>query len=491
MKDGLFFQATYGQMEGGDVSQYFDPADALPALRVQEVQEPLLLAGYHREWRPGSHTLLLGSYVDDTLEYSNPDQSVMVLERSRTGRIAWVYPGMVEQQSGNRVQLGSAEVQQIEQLGSHALIVGGRYQRGTFQTSSAQANVVSQDFDSDFERLAAYAYDQWQLVPALGLTAGLSYDWLTFPENFRSPPLSPDPETRDQVSPKVGAVWTPHRHTTVRAAYAQSLGGASLDQSVRLEPAQVAGFLQAPRSLIPESVAGANACPTFEIAGLSLEQKLGRGTYLGLSGEWLRSEVRRAVGAIEFDPRATTQYTPSQTREELDFRERTVMFTADQLLGDGWALGARYRLSLAELERRFPDVATAQFYPPYNRQDMEALLHQVELSAIYNHSCGAFGQVQSLWSSQDNRGYGTPGLPGDDFWQVNLLVGYRFLQRRGEVRLGLLNLTDQDYRLNPLNLTPELPPQPHARREPPAELLTRRCPGPHGAILGSEAGGFD
>ena len=45
----------------------------------------------------------------------------------------------------------------------------------------------------------------------------------------------------------------------------------------------------------------------------------------------------------------------------------------------------------------------------------------------------------------------------DDFWQVNAFVGYRFPRRRAEIRLGLLNIADQDYRLNPLNLTAELP----------------------------------
>jgi hypothetical protein len=227
---------------------------------------------------------------------------------------------------------------------------------------------------------------------------------------------------------------------------------------VRLEPPQVAGFVQTPRSLVPESVVGPNASPTFEMAGASREQKVGSGTYLGVSGEWLRSEVRRSIGVIDLDLAAVTPTMPGQTDEDLDYRERTVVFTADQLLGEGWSLGARYRLSLAELDRRYPEVpVTARYYYPYNQQDVEALLHQVELSLLYTHPSGFFGQVQSLWSDQSNRGYAPPGLPSDDFWQVNLFAGYRFLQRRGEVGIGLLNLTDQDYRLNPLNLTPELP----------------------------------
>src|SRR6185436_1272573 len=97
-------------------------------------------------------------------------------------------------------------------------------------------------------------------------------------------------------SPKAGLIWTPARYTTVRAAYAHALGGVSLDQSFQLEPTQVAGFLQTYRSLIPESVEGANAAATFETWGVSLEQSLQHGTYFAVAGELLRSEVDRVIG---------------------------------------------------------------------------------------------------------------------------------------------------------------------------------------------------
>ena len=48
-------------------------------------------------------------------------------------------------------------------------------------------------------------------------------------------------------------------------------------------------------------------------------------------------------------------------------------------------------------------------------------------------------------------------LPGDYFWQFNALVGFRFPRRRAEIAVGLLNLTDRDYRLNPVNLYADLP----------------------------------
>ena len=51
----------------------------------------------------------------------------------------------------------------------------------------------------------------------------------------------------------------------------------------------------------------------------------------------------------------------------------------------------------------------------------------------------------------------TPQRTGADFWQFNAFAGYRFLHRKAEVTLGLLNITDQNYNLNPLNLYNELP----------------------------------
>ena len=41
------------------MAQYENQASANPGLRVTETPEPNVFIGYHREWAPGSHTLLL------------------------------------------------------------------------------------------------------------------------------------------------------------------------------------------------------------------------------------------------------------------------------------------------------------------------------------------------------------------------------------------------------------------------------------------------
>ena len=146
--------------------------------------------------------------------------------------------------------------------------------------------------------------------------------------------------------------------------------------------------------------------------------------------------------------------TTSTTRESLDYHDSSFILTYNQLVARDFAAGARYRLTRAALEERFTDL-TVVTAGPFNR-NVNGWLHQVNLFALYNHPSGIFGEFETIWSQQSNRGF-TPNEPGDDFWQYNVYLGYRFLQRRGEVRIGLLNLSDRDYRLEPLTLYNELP----------------------------------
>ncbi len=131
----------------------------------------------------------------------------------------------------------------------------------------------------------------------------------------------------------------------------------------------------------------------------------------------------------------------------------------NQLAGEEWAFAARYRISQADLDDTYPAIGAgvpvngSAFDP---RARVDALLHHAMLYAIYNHRCGFFAQGQALWAAQVNDGY-AGAQPGDEVFQFNAFAGYRLWQRRAEIMFGVLNLTDEDYRLNPLNLYNELP----------------------------------
>ena len=361
-----------------------------------------------------------------------------------------------------------AEIYAVELIGDHTLVTGARYQKGDLETvtsltNRSNLNPGSLVFDpstasvaSDLDRVSVYAYDTWQLLPSLRFTAGGSYERLYFPVNIDQPPTDAGQQTKDKLSPKLGLEWSPLTNANVRTAWTRSLGGSYYDTSVRLEPVQVAGFTQAFRSLVPESVVSLVPGSAFETFGAGVDYRFPTRTYLDLSGEVLRSDAGQNYGAYTYtsgDPLAG----PATFTRGIQFEERTLAVTLNQLIADRWAVGARYRVSEAALDESYPPAISG--LPTSPARDVSATLHQVTGFVRFNHESGFFTEFAGMWSQQSNRGYGVGAkdLPGDDFWQFNLVGGYRFLQRRCEVRLGVLNLTGQDYRLNPLNLHEEYP----------------------------------
>ena len=278
---------------------------------------------------------------------------------------------------------------------------------------------TNQTVSSGFERVSVYGYYNWQVLESLLVTAGASYDYLEFPANFRTAPVSAAQDHRDQASPKAGFIWTPAAGTTVRGSYTRSLGGVSYDQSVRLEPSQLSGFNQSYRELIPDAVAGPQSSPFFETWGLGIDRKFTTGTYVGLDAELLHSKVDRMIGAFDMSTTPPFPVTASSTGQELTYYERNLTATINQLVGEQWSLGARYRVSEARLNSAFPQIPSS--VSGLNNVDNVATLQQLNLFALFHHGCGFFARAESLWTAQSNRGY-APALPGDDFWQANVFL---------------------------------------------------------------------
>src|SRR5439155_9681737 len=180
----------------------------------------------------------------------------------------------------------------------------------------------------------------------------------------------------DRLSPKAGAIWTPWRDTTVRAAYTRSLGGVSFDQSFQLEPSQIAGFGQTFRSLIPESVSGALSAQRFETYGVALDQKFPTRTYFSVAAELLRSRGTQTVGTYEF-LFPTFETSVSSTTQRLNFEEKLLSVTVNQLLSKEISVLARYQLRHADLDESFPDLPPAAFGSPKisQSQNPSATLH--------------------------------------------------------------------------------------------------------------------
>jgi outer membrane receptor for ferric coprogen and ferric-rhodotorulic acid len=143
----------------------------------------------------------------------------------------------------------------------------------------------------------------------------------------------------------------------------------------------------------------------------------------------------------------------------VSYEEESLQFTVNQLLGRDWALGAQYRLSHAKLNENYPEVTDTVYINPDGpiapHQSLDATLNQVNLYAIYNLPCGFFSEADARWCGQNNSGY-SPAEPGDSLGQFDVFAGYRFWQRAAQVTVGVLNIGNQNYTLNPLNAYGEM-----------------------------------
>jgi lipoprotein NlpI len=462
--DQLYLQIGENTTSSGDVATLYDPAQAIIGFHAHEQQQPNLFAGWHHTWSPGDHTLFLFSRLDDQLTYTNPEPNVVFLFQSGGVVSAIQAPPLgppFHLNFDRDFTLYSAELQQIWETPRQSLVVGGRWQHGDVTTHavldrSFPGVITDQTQSGTLDRGDVYGYYSWRPIDSLQLIGGASYDSVRFPENTDIPPISNRESSRNLASPKAGLLFTPWRGGQLRGVYTKSLGGLFFDNSVRLEPSQVAGFNQAFRSLIPESVESLVPGTEFETAGVGFDQSLKKGTFFGLEADWLTSEGHRTVGVLTNQFFFPSPDSPSGTEQNLDFRERDLSAYLGQLLGNYFSLGARYRISEAHLVGSFPQIPNTAAGLNQIVQDNHATLQQTSLAATFNHPTGFFAQWVSSWYHQDNSGY-TPALANADFWQHNAFVGYRFPRRYAEVQLGVLNIFDRDYRLNPLNLYSELP----------------------------------
>ena len=467
-QDSAYVQVSYFNAEAGDVAQRYDQQTANLTFRSQESQDGLVNVGYHHEWSPGVHTLVLAGYLPDRLVFS--DQAFPTLAVDSGAALA-LPVGMAQRYRGV-ARIYFAEAQQILQHEArHLSIFGARFQWGDIDTQSQQMNPTDfqpffppegtpasdQNLTLNIQRWSVYGYHHWEILDHFWLVGGVSYDHLEFPENFLFAPLSNRTRTEDKVLPKAGLVWSPFRDTTLRFAYTRSLAGATLEQSYRLEPAQVAGFTQAYRGIIPENaVGGPTPGAPFDTYGVAFEQKLTPTTYFGLTGEILDSADTRTIGGYYIDTLDFLNGVPASIRQRFDYTEKSLVVTVNQLVGRDWSFGVRYRITQSNLKQQLTEVVDP-FLPLTNPGDnLDSVLHQLSLDLGFNHPSGVFARFNALWSRQSNRGY-APDQPGDDFWQLNAWAGYRFPRRKAEVSVGLLNLTDRNYHLNPLTPYNELP----------------------------------
>jgi Tfp pilus assembly protein PilF len=455
----------------GDNFQYYNPTNARPNFQFNEYQHPILVGGWDHEWSPGIRTLVLLARLTDAQQFSDKAAPQLVVDNDP------VFGTNVNTAIGfdvnyhNSFDIYSAELNQIFEWDRVTLSAGARYQGGTFQAQDQFTNPenilnnpptsfpafflppATNSTSEGFQRITGYGYLTVEPLERIWLTGGFAYDRVTFPDNYRNPPVASGEDVRSQLGPKAALVWNPVPEIILRGVYTRSLGGVSLDESYRLEPTQLAGFPQAFRSLISESIVGSVDAPSFETLGLALDLKLGKRTFAGIQVEQLKSGVSRTIGIFQF-PNGTFPVVPGSTPEQLDYRERTASVSLNQLVGDRFVVGTSYKITQSDLHDVLTQISTSVF--PTADQMEKSTLQEAGGYIQFNHPSGFFARAEIHWYGQLNSGW-TPAEPGDRFFQENLFAGWYFAHRRAELQLGILNLAGGGYNLNSLTAYQGLP----------------------------------
>jgi len=514
--DIFYFLGKWAEQTSGDTFETYDNKPLSPDFDFKEIQQPgLLLGGWNHRWAPGSNTLFLAGRLAAEQSIRDPSSRQLMIERdtsgmrpdflqtSASGDDEFTDPALADSVSvapdgeslvyspallhaiapflgsGNVVNIGdaefdfethrkieiySAEIQHIQQGEDNTLLVGGRLQQGRIETdarlTAIRPNYVGlatpasdQHIESDFTRTGVYAYDYWKIVPDLTLIGGLTWDMIDHPDNFRNPPVNDLQEKDQSLSGKLGFSWEASKRLIVRGIAAEGMGGLTFDESVRLEPVQLAGFNQAYRTVISESLVGSVEAPHYEILGLSAQGSLPSRTWWGCSANMIKQDVSRTVGAFTGYDAGVFPISPAffadGTSQDLEYLEQGVNVTLNQLVGEEFSLGASYRLTRSELQTRYPELLSQ----PGTDYTDEATLQEISLYANWNSPSGFFAHVEVNGFQQDLNDDPSRPTPrsGDEFVQCNAWAGYRFQQNSCEVTAGVLNIGDTDYALSPLN----------------------------------------
>jgi len=520
--DILYFLGKWSRQSSGDTFETYNNQALAPDVSFDERQEPgLLLAGWNHKWAPGSHTLFLAGRLSATQRLTDPRANQLLISRDDaamrpglistpgffdvftdpalagsvgiapdgvsltyspallsaiapfigTGAVMGTGTAPFDIETRRQFEIYSAELQHIQKMRRHTLLGGARFQTGEFETTTRMSinrptflggfptPAAAQSSTVDFQRVSLYAYDFWSPVPWITLIGGIAWDHIEHPENFRNPPVNNRQREDERLSGKAGLILTPSRWFQVRGAFTQGLGGVTFDESVRLEPVQIAGFNQSYRTIISESLAGSVETPRFQSWGVSFEGSLPTKTWWGITGQVIEQDVERTLGVFDGYSSGvfpiTPAYFPGSTPQRLSYREESFMATLNQLVSREWALGTSYRVTQSELRTTFPDIPQA-LMPSADVKD-RAVLHEIGLSANWNSPRGFFARVEANFFAQSLRDdpnglpAGTAPRAGDRFWQFNAFTGYRFHRNMCEVSVGLLNIGDQDYQLSPLS----------------------------------------
>ncbi len=403
---GLQFEARSRESEFGDRVQRIDGSFSPDNRRT--INNDSVRAGYRQKLSPSSSIIFSLAYDEEE------DSSTLVLEpdipnlpaplrvesNTSTNQDGYTFEGQYILDKHNvGVILGAGQLSSdLELKGQEETTIGG------FPTPGSPREFSEADRT---QHNNAYAYANIKVIHKILVTLGASYDDLNS-EAFTN---------RDELNPKLGLVATPNNKTTIRAAGFKVMR-RTLFRSQTIEPTQVAGFNQ-----FFDDFAGTVSTRY----GLGLDYKFNKALYVGGEATGRDLEVPlfgEEVAQNELMNRAYIFWTPTR------FISLGASYIFDKFYSDKEITGS-------------PRMVRTQSIP---------------IPVTYYHPTGFFTGIRPTYVDQDVELSGTQYA--EDFWSVDLRLGYRMPKRLGIVSLVIKNLFDEQFLFQDRNFQTNEPVAP-------------------------------
>jgi hypothetical protein len=425
--DTLSLETLQFEIKEGDTSIGFDPNANDPDFE-RDLESITQRIGWHHRFGPGSHLLSQFLYLHRELDLEDIDPTPnrpLIATADQNQRI---------RTTGFR-----GDLQHIWDTSWLSLVTGASVLEGedrkkettVFQFTFPFQLPISTEGTTPEESQRGYLYATWHLGERVDLTTGATYAHVRFSELTGGPFDDSDSEA-NELDPKVGLVARISARTTLRAAYFETLGGAGNADLESIEPTQVAGFNQLFDDPIAARARG---------AGVGLDQKFAKQTYLGVEGLW--RELDWTLGS---DPADTVLAFFPKAISELQASERSARAYIYQVLNRRTTATVEYTLlDRTDDTSELGDASTDK-----------SLTHRIRIGLNYFHPSGWFAGAAGTWRHQELNDF-EPASDGvqngtQHFWIVDTTLGYQFPRRLGYVALGFNNLLDQTFHYLPVGI---------------------------------------
>jgi tetratricopeptide (TPR) repeat protein len=423
--------AEYRQTETkkGDLRLNFDPDDFRPDFRQDEETKSIRF-GLRHSLTPGSDIIATFIYKD--------------LDSSLNDVIELIPTVNVDLDISTDDEGYMAEVQHIWNLKLVHLIYGAGYFSSDFDETLTISSSSPEIEDADINHNNVYLYSHIKYPKNLIWTIGASGDFFDGRNDI----------DEDQFNPKFGFTWNPLPDTTVRAAVFRVLQRTLISEQT-IEPTQVAGFNQ-----FFEDAAGTDSWRY----GAALDQKFTDNLYGGVEFSKRELEVPFLIEAVSPPPGPPPPGPPppgppppgppppGPPPSPSALTVSTVETTDwDEYLGRAYinwtphkyvALSAEYQYEKFDRDKNKEFVAGIA--------DSET--HHIPIGMNLFHPYGFLSKLKATYTKQTGTFQPTTGEAGtfvsgeDDFWIVDVLIGYRLPKRWGIITIEAKNLFDKSFK---------------------------------------------